>query len=79
LLNEEDTSVSVANAKKFLEAIENDPELRKEVGKSLEQIQKERKPELRFTPRDLEKAIRMKWGEIYDNCILCFFSEVPGF
>jgi len=74
--------VSVENAKKFLEAIEKDPKLRKEFGKSLDQMEKQLKqvkPELRFTHKDLEKALRIKWGEVYDNCILCFFSEVPGF
>ena len=69
--------MSVENAKKFLAAVEKDPKLRKEMVKSLEQLQKQLK--LRFTHKDLEKAVRSKWGEIYDNCILCFFSEAPGF
>ncbi len=74
--------MSVKNAKKFLDDIEKDPKLKAELklGQSLIDLQKRRRSELSFTPTELEKALKQRWGDIYDNCILPMcFSEAPGF
>ena len=74
--------MSQENAKKFLDALENDKNLRAAVDleHSLLKIAKVWDPNLDFTSEDLEKVIEAKWGPACITCISAFcFSEVPGF
>ncbi len=76
------------NAKKFLEALEKDENLKKEFSEklnleqSLIKLQQEFRPDLPFEAGDLEKALEGLWGDICERVKLCIpvcFSEVPGY
>ncbi len=74
--------MSVANAKKFLDKLEKDEDLQRElkVEASIVALAQRRSPELKFTVAELDRAIEEKCKKSCSSFLEGMgFSEVPGF
>lgn len=74
--------MSVENAKKFLDILENDQKLQAalKVEESIMSLAKQFRPELAFTVAELDEAIEGKFKTRFSRLLEGLgFSEVPGF